>query len=405
MMGIQIHDDILIVMAVCLFPPCCVSAYGQKTDTISEHRTVSQMEMDVAPSYVLQTKDFLKGNNRKGEKIDRTLSFHLKYAFRFSSDSYFGRLYPFAYQGVGISYNTFYNSSEVGNPIALYVFQGSRIAKLSSKLTLDYEWNFGASFGWKPYDEDTNPDNRVVGSSVNAYINIGVFAHWSIGSQWMLAAGLTATHYSNGNTYYPNSGVNTIGTRIGVIRIFDMHANERSARGASSYSENTVPHHVNYDLIVYGATRSKGIVEENYAVPGSFAVVGLNFNPLYNFSKYFKAGLSLDGQFDESANIENHLAGYDEKGVLRFYRPSFSERIGVGFSLRGEYVMPVFSINFGIGHHVFYKGDYGGFYQILALKTRITRNLFLHVGYQLNKFHDPKHLMLGFGYHFHNKRH
>ena len=52
-----------------------------------------------------------------------------------------------------------------------------------------------------------------------------------------------------------------------------------------------------------------------------------------------------------------------------------------------------------------YSGDdTEGFYQILALKTYVTRHLFLHVGYQLSKFKDPNNLMLGIGYRFHDKR-
>lgn len=48
-----------------------------------------------------------------------------------------------------------------------------------------------------------------------------------------------------------------------------------------------------------------------------------------------------------------------------------------------------------------YKGkDTKGFYQILALKTFLTRNLFLHTGYQLSKFKDPNNLMLGLGWRF-----
>lgn len=63
--------------------------------------------------------------------------------------------------------------------------------------------------------------------------------------------------------------------------------------------------------------------------------------------------------------------------------------------------MPIFSVNIGIGHNVFYKGkDTKGFYQILALKTFLTRNLFLHTGYQLSKFKDPNNLMLGLGWRF-----
>ena len=122
---------------------------------------------------------------------------------------------------------------------------------------------------------------------------------------------------------------------------------------------------------------------------------------MYNFNKYFGAGISLDGQYDESANIEKYEAGQDKDGNYRFYRPPFRERVGVGLSLRGELTMPIFSINVGVGHNMFYKGsDWGGFYQILALKAHVTRHIFLHAGYQLSKCHDPKNLMLGVGYHF-----
>ena len=79
------------------------------------------------------------------------------------------------------------------------------------------------------------------------------------------------------------------------------------------------------------------------------------------------------------------------------------EQIGIGLSARGEFTMPFFSINIGVGHNLFYnKGDLKGLYQILALKVSVTRNLFLHVGYQLHKFHNPNNLMLGVGYRFHN---
>jgi len=90
---------------------------------------------------------------------------------------------------------------------------------------------------------------------------------------------------------------------------------------------------------------------------------------------------------------------------LKFHRPPFRKQFAMGLSLRAELVMPVFSINVGVGRNLIYSGgDMKGFYQILALKTYVTRHLFLHVGYQLSKFKDPNNLMLGLGYRFHDKR-
>lgn len=67
--------------------------------------------------------------------------------------------------------------------------------------------------------------------------------------------------------------------------------------------------------------------------------------------------------------------------------------------------MPIFTVNVGIGHNVIYKGDdLAGWYQIVALKTSLTRHIFLHIGYKLNKFHDPNNLMLGVGFKFGGSR-
>lgn len=360
---------------------------------------------DFRPSYVFPTNEFFKGANNAQQRINTTLSGHLKYGFKFAPDSEMGQLYPHAIQGIGIAYNTFFNSQELGNPLAVYVFQTSRIATLSPKLSLDYEWNFGASFGWKEYNEETNPMNRVTGSKINAYINLGFLLNWQVSAHTNLRAGIGVTHYSNGNTNYPNSGVNTIGASIGITRSFGESNNSRRP---SYLSEKALFNkYVSYDLIIYGATRKRGVYMENYEpflASGSFGIWGLNFNPLYNFSRYFRAGLSLDMQYDESANIGTHVAN-DEIPAnaedIKFFRPPFKEQFSTGLSVRAEIVMPIFSINLGIGKNFICKGaDTNSFYQTFVLKTNITKNIFLHTGYQLYKFKDPNNLMLGIGYRF-----
>lgn len=375
----------------------------QPSDTL-RHRPSHSIGFDLRPSYVFPTRSFFTGNNAAGEPINTALSAHLKYAFRFSPASRLGRLYPYAYQGIGVAYNTFFNSSEVGTPVAVYVFQGSRIAKLAPGLTLDYEWNFGASFGWKRYNPETNSYNDVVGSRINAYINAGFFLNWQIAPQWNLTAGIDLTHYSNGNTNYPNSGVNTVGARIGVVRTFGGSTAEHTPASAGREEEaSSVADRISYDVVLYGSTRRRGLFLDNGAelIPGSFAVAGLNFNPMYRVNKYFRAGASLDAQYDESANLKEHHVEGTSGGDLKFYRPPFREQFAVGLSLRAELTMPIFSVNVGFGRNLIQRGeDTRGFYQILALKAFVTPRLFLHVGYQLHDFKDPNNLMLGLGWRF-----
>lgn len=388
----------------------CAQNYNDSTSTENIKVTKKKgpehiIGFDIRPSYIFPTHEFFKGTNNTGKRINSTFAGHLKYGFKFSPDSELGRLYPYAIQGIGIGYNTFFNSKEIGNLLAVYVFQTSRIATISPRLSFDYEWNFGASFGWKKFDEENNPHNTVVGSKINAYINLGFLLNWQIAANTNLKAGIDVTHYSNGNTSYPNAGVNTIGASIGITRSFGGGKNGKETLNKLINPE--FDRYISYDLIVYGTTRKRGVFPENHdplLAPGSFGIIGLNFNPLYNFSRYFRAGLSLDMQYDESANIGQHIANDDIPSTpedLKFFRPSFREQFSTGISIRAEIVMPIFSINLGIGKNFLCKGsDTNSFYQTFVLKTNITKNIFLHTGYQLYRFKDPNNLMLGIGYRF-----
>ncbi|EJX05680.1 hypothetical protein EVA_06205 [gut metagenome] len=309
------------------------------------HQLTHRMELDVRPGFVAQDNPFFKGKNQAGKPIRHALSTHLKYSFQFRKDSEIGRLYPHAYQGIGLSYHYLDNHLELGSPVSIYAFQGSRIARLYQVLSFDYEWNFGVSFGWKKHDAFTNTYNGAVGSKINAYINLGFLLNWQLAPQWNLKAGIDLTHFSNGNTHYPNSGVNLIGAKIGVVHTFGSSENKDTKPTTQLPDCKIFKPHFSYDLILYGATRKRAMLNESnpYMIPGSFGLVGLNFNPMYNFNRYFRAGVSLDAQYDESANVENHYAGGGPNDP-KFYKPPFREQFSVGFSARGELVMPIFSL-------------------------------------------------------------
>ena len=370
-------------------------------------KVVHLLEADFRPGNVFQTHAFFKGENASQQPIRQMLSGHLKYGFRFTPETYFGKRYPYAIQGIGIGYNTFHNRQELGNPLSVYVFQSSRIARLAPRLSLDYEWNFGASFGWKEYNETTNPYNIVVGSPINAYIHLEFLLNWQLAAGWQLTTGIDLSHFSNGNTQYPNAGVNTVGGRIGLVHTF--RANAGTVMTGRRTTQRIKPH-ISYDIVLYGASKRKGVIkpDEAYLAPGSFGVLGFNFNPMYNFHQYFRAGASLDVQYDESANILEHIANEEipsQSDELKFYRPPFKDQFSVGLSLRTEIVMPIFSINLGIGKNFIYHGkDTRSFYQVFVLKTNLSKRFFLHTGYQLYRFKDPNNLMLGIGFRFNEKR-
>ena len=113
---------------------------------------------------------------------------------------------------------------------------------------------------------------------------------------------------------------------------------------------------------------------------------------MYNFHQYFRAGASLDVQYDESANIKEYEADYNDPGRVTGFTVRHSKNNwAVGLSVRGELVMPIFTINVGIGYNVYHKcTDTQGMYQILALKTSVTRNLFPRSGIPVEQIQRPQ---------------
>ena len=367
---------------------------------------IHRLGMEAPPQYVFPTHPFLQGENERWKPIQTSFAAHLKYSFKFRPNTCADRIYGGAYQGIGISLTTFGDKKQLGDPFSFYVFQGARIVRFSPRASLNYEWNFGLSAGWKPYDNYYNSYNGAVGSRMNAYINAGVYINWAFSRYFDLIVGGDFTHFSNGNTKFPNAGINTAGAKIGLVYNFNRTEEDLSK---SLYQPviTRFPRHISYDVVLFGSWSRKGVWvgEKQIASPNAYPVAGFNFAPMYNFNNYFRAGLSVDAQFDESANIKDYKLVGTYGDDIKFHRPPFREQFAVGVSLRAELVMPIFSINVGIGRNMIYSGDdTEGFYQILALKTYVTRHLFLHVGYQLSKFKDPNNLMLGIGYRFHDKR-
>lgn len=385
------------------------SLLGYGEDSLALHRFIHRLGGEVRPEYIFPTNPFLKGQNERWTPIRNSFSAHLKYSFQFRPNTYAGRIYGNAYQGLGLAYYTFGDRKQLGDPIAIYLFQGARIASLAPRLTLNYEWNFGLSAGWKPYDNVYNSYNGAVGSRLNAYINAGLYLNWALSRHFDLTVGGNLTHFSNGNTKFPNAGINTTGLNIGLVYNFNREENDLYK---SSYRPSIVkfPRHISYDLVVFGSWRRKGVFigEKQIASPGIYPVFGFNFAPMYNVGYKFRFGVSLDGVYDGSANV------YAQEGITPldgssgnsygFYAPGIRKQLALGLSGRAEFVMPYFTIGIGLGENIIHGGgDLKGFYQVLALKVKVTRDTFLHIGYNLQNFKTPNYLMLGLGFRFHNK--
>lgn len=376
--------------------------------------------LDVRSGFVTQHHDLFRGVNATGTPINASASAHIQYAFRFPSASRLGRIMPSAYQGVGVAPYTFFNHEVMGTPVAFYVFQGAEVARFSESLSLDYEWNFGASAGWHR--------NLVVGTKVNAYINLGLMLKWQPGlcssafcrslDGWTFAVGLDMTHFSNGDTTLPNVGTNIIGARISASRAFGATAGMAADGGSAArvdirqlrrearaeLSRKSFLKRTELDVILCGTVNAETITyqDKEYKLDGKFGVAALHINPLYRVTPCFLVGPAVDVQYNEGINLADHVAGINPvTDEIRFHRPPLAEQLAAGLSLRVELQAPIFAVNLGFGHNIIYKGpELGGFYYLAALKTFVTDSLFMHVGLKVCDTESSNNLLLGLGWRF-----
>ncbi|MDE6653221.1 MAG: acyloxyacyl hydrolase, partial [Muribaculaceae bacterium] len=278
-------------------------------------------------------------------------------------------------------------------------YQGAEIVRFNQRLWLGYEWQFGAAFGWK-YEPDPSAESfKPVSTFVTAPMGLSLKLHYCLSERWQLSAGLNASHFSNGNTSIPNTGVNSIGASVGVCYTINPVSTSRALYADLDDTAGDRLWH--FDITAFGAWRKRivslGSPPEYELCPGKFGVLGLQISPLRTLNRWVAVGPSIDLKWDESACLQPYWVEGSHDDEMKFVRPPLTKQISAGLSAHAELTMPIFSVNAGIGYDLLCpKGDVR-FYQSLALKAFVTKTVFLNIGYRLGNFSVPQNLMLGVG--------
>lgn len=342
---------------------------------------------------------YYRGENPDNRPLNRLATFSLRYSFAFAPQSSMARLYPTAYQGVGVAANTFFAHRSMGTPLAVYIFQGGRIVDFTKRFGVGYEWNLGLSWGWVP--------NAAASAKCNAMISVSLPFTLNLGSGWELSLSPTYTHFSNGDTSFPNSGIDSFGVRLGMAKSFN--AAQQRAPGIKylkphpEWDKPSFKERVSYDVVLYGGWRA-----DRFTSNGKFCLInkpipnwGTQFTPLYHFNQYFSIGASLDIFTDTSANLYDATFDPVTGDVSGYKRPSLWEQTAVALSLRGEISMPFCSVGVGMGANIIQHGyDMKRLYSVFNLKIFITKRTFAYIGYRLSALKYTRNIMYGFGYRF-----
>ena len=335
--------------------------------------------------------------------IHTSIPLHLKYSFSFTNPR-IRNYFPGSYQGIGVALLNLGGAEKggldrsvknIGYPVTVYIFQGAPIWKWNRQLSLNYEWNFGAAFGWKPYAPFNDRFNLIVGSRVNAYLNLNINFLWQINKYVGIFGGVALNHFSNGNTSIPNPGVNSFGLRTGLV----WTLNPEDTDFSQDLPDIPKKRKIEYDISLWGASRKRVYKGGETPVPlnGHYICAGISFAPMVRLHRWWRVGGALDLQWDESSDLKKNYVEGTTTDDIKFYRPSFWRQTMIGISAHGELQLPIFAVNIGCGFNLLSPPENRGSYQNITLKTYLGSHFFLNIGYQLRNFQQQSSLMLGVG--------
>ncbi|MBQ5737844.1 MAG: acyloxyacyl hydrolase [Alistipes sp.] len=321
-------------------------------------------------------------------------SLHARYMVSFDPATRLGGGYKATYQGIGIAAYTLYSPTVIGTPCALYIFQGARLSDLTSRLGIGYEWNLGLSWGWHP--------TQAISTRCNVYINVALPITYHLTPHCHLSLTPDYTHFSNGDTRFPNSGANLFGLRLGATYLFNDTRTDISIRRFIEPSDELmhkpIRQRISYDIVAYGGWRADRFTEEGhfYLINERLPLGGIHLQPHYHLNNYFSLGCSLDWQLDSSLNL--HQASRNNDNSITYSRPPLWQQMELGLSLRGEIRAPIFTLGIGCGINALKTGyDSSLLYTTFSLKAFVTERLFLYFGYRFNSVQYTQNLMCGMG--------
>ncbi len=347
------------------------------------------ISLDGAGGYTLPTSAYFRGDNPQKHRFGAMAEGDLRWGIASSSN---------IRTGLGLRGLALMKPSLIGSPAGLYIFQGADLMRINQRVSLGYDWQFGATAPWQIAGRH-NPDNTVNGSPVCALLGVSVRVSYQLAPDWAVAGALNLVHYSNGNTRFPNAGTNTATASISLER--RLGGASRAINFIDRLDTLARPHRV-IDILLWGAWHKKCYHDEDqeaHPYPGVFGCAGINISPMWSLGRRFRAGPSLDLIWDEAAVPDSYMIGEDgHSQAPLLIRPPFGRQIAAGLSAGVEYEMPVFSLHLGLGYNALAGcSALRYFYQSLALRTYLGPRMWINVGYSLRDFSHPRHLMLGLG--------
>ena len=141
------------------------------------------------------------------------LGIDITWSKRSGGDKVWQRYYRNPASGFGLHYINFGSPEYLGSAFALYAMSDFYFSDRQNGFL--YHLGYGVSYLTRPFDEENNYFNVVIGSHINVFFKIALSYSLDINNV-SIKPFVSFIHYSNGSFYKPNLGINIASTGISV---------------------------------------------------------------------------------------------------------------------------------------------------------------------------------------------
>lgn len=391
---------------------------------VSRHDTLSILKPQLSwvakakYGFVLPTNNLVKGRSfdipslswRYSEdwKVENFFAYALEFHWTLKPDDWRAKAYRNPYFGIGLS-GTNYFDVRLGYPWTLYMIYGGRFVRITPWLTFNGELNLGYSTNWNHYDRFDNQDNVAVGWKNNIYVSLDLYLRFLLSKHWDAKVGFSFDHFSNGATRMPNRGINML-TPILTLG-YRIHDTEEVLQNSTPFVKQRRKYRLDHEVWAMLSVKQIYYNGDNTQLTTQYVdyrhrVFALSYAALLTRSYKYKYGLSLDFLYDESvgAKADYILNSADNKYYEHVTLGEKKDRFMLGISLKGEIVLPYFSVYANMGYDVIHRDkNQPRFYQMMGVKIEPTGTYFATMGIRAAYFSKAQFITWGVGYTFRGK--
>lgn len=379
------------------------------TQTTKRHeskiqKTVDKVIPDKKPLFAsIEVKYHNDGFLENGANLDSYISgmnshaWEVRMGINTNGKRAWQKLWKYPTYGIGF-YQTYWEAtSYLGNPSALFVYFNAPFTNPQKKFSLNYDVGVGVSYNFLAYDPNSNPENDLIGSDVNVYLNFRGELNWEVTKRFSADLGVGWTHFSNGRTRTPNIGVNLLGWDVGLK--YHLRPSHKEMYKTDGYKPELIDVPIpefeafyEYYAVLSGGWRTSSNDVESASVYG---VGSLAMDVARHYGHMGKYSVGLDIFYD-SGLVEE----YDKEGKSSSTSDYFFTGIHVGHELK----IQKFSFITQLGFYLQEKPEKGTIYTRFGLRYDITKSFHIRGGLKTLNGFAADFIEWGVGYSIYSKK-